>query len=142
MIKKTIIGVIILLACMGAVSAADIDVTTSDTFYFYSLDSLAANDEYYAAISVDGTPYYLDYDDYDKLAEFSNSFAIGFINQFQDTSTVQDVKMGGLSVATIETPGYTIGDFEQPVDKEFSFDYKTGTVGLNKNAHIVSKLYL
>ena len=94
------------------------------------------------AVSVDGTPYYLDYYDYDELAEYSTSFAIGFINQFQDTSTVQDVKMGGLSVATIETPGYTIGDFEQPVDKEFSFDYKIGTAGLNKNAHIITDLYL
>ena len=141
-ITVILISMLILVACVNAVSAGHVDVTTSDTFYFYSLNSLAANDGYDAAVSVDGTPYYLNYNDYDKLAEFSTSFAKGFLNQYQDTSTVQDVKMGNLRVASIETPGYDIGDFEMPVDKEFSFDYKIGTVGLNKNAHIISKLYL
>ena len=137
-----LISIIFALISISAVSAGHIDVTTSDTFYFYSLNSLAANDGYDAAVSVDGTPYYLNYNDYDKLSEFSTSFAKGFLNQYQDTSTVQDVKMGNLRVATIETPGYDIGDFEMPVDKEFGFDYKIGTVGMNKNAHIISKLYL
>lgn len=118
------------------------DVTTSDTFYFYSLDSLAANEGYNAAVSVDGTPYYLANSEYDELCEYSYNFATGFLMQFQDTSSVQDVKMGSLSVATIETQGYTIGDFEQPVDKEFSFDYKIGQVGMNKNAHIITNLHL
>ena len=66
--KRLLIGLIILLASIGAVSASDsIDVTTSDTFYFYSTDSLAANDGYYAAVVVDGTPYYLDDHEYDEL---------------------------------------------------------------------------
>lgn len=127
---------------IGSIYASDIDVTTSDTFYFYSTDSLAANDGYYAAVSVDGTPYYLADHEYDELCRYSTAFASGFIYQFQDTSTVQDVKMGHLKIATVETPGYAIRDFELDVDKEFSFDYKIGTVGLNKQAHIITNLDL
>ena len=138
-----VFSIILILFSLGTIYAYDtMDVTTSDTFYFYSTESLAADDGYYAAVSIDGVPYYLGYDEYDELCEYSNSFATGFLIQFQDTSTVQDVKMGGLSVASIETPGYSIGDFEQSVDKEFSFDYKIGTVGMNKQAHIITNLDL
>lgn len=141
--KKVILLLIIFLASIGAVSASEtIDVTTSDTFYFYSLDSLAADDGYFAAVVVDGVPYYLDDYEYDELCEYSTSFATGFLAQFQDTSSVQDVKMGHFRVATIETPGYSVGDFEQNVDKKFSFDYTEGTVGLNKHAHIITSLDL
>ena len=141
--KKVLFGLIIFLVGMGVVSASDsIDVSTSDTFYFYSTDSLAADDGYYAAVSVDGIPYYLDDYEYDELCEYSTNFATGFLTQFQDTSTVQDVKMGHFSVATIETPGYSVGDFELKVDKKFSFDYTIGTVGLNKQAHIITNLDL
>ena len=105
------IGLFVFLIALSAVSASDsIDVTTGDTFYFYSTDSLAANDGYYAAVVVDGTPYYLDYDNYDKSINV--------------------------------TPGNPVGDFEKSVDKKFSFDYKTGQVGLNKNAHIITDLDL
>ena len=78
------IGLFVFLIALSAVSASDsIDVTTGDTFYFYSTDSLAANDGYYAAVVVDGTPYYLNYDNYDKLCEYSTSFAEGLIRQFR-----------------------------------------------------------
>ena len=113
------IGLLVLLIGIATVSATDsIDVTTSDTFYFYSTDSLAADDGYYAAVVVDGTPYYLD--DHES----------------------QDIKMGHVKVGSLVTPGTPVGDFEQPVDKEFSFDYKIGQVGLNKNAHIITNLDL
>ena len=36
---------------------------------------------------------------------------------------------------------YDNGDFELKVDKDISFDWKTGTVGANKNAKIVTDLY-
>ena len=138
-----LISIILILFSVGLVSASNsIDVTKDDTFYFYSTDSLAANDGYYAAVSVDGIPYYLDDYEYDELCEYSTNFATGFLTQFQDTSTVQDVKMGHFSVATIETPGYSVGDFELKVDKKFSFDYTIGTVGLNKQAHIITNLDL
>lgn len=141
--KKIIFALILLLASICAVSASDsIDVTTSDTFYFYSTDSLAADDGYYAAVVIDGTPYYLDDPEYNELCEYSTTFAEGLIYQFQDTSTVQDIKMGHVKVGSLETPGNPVGDFELNVDKEFSFDYTTGQVGLNKNAHIVTSLYL
>ena len=126
----------------GSSGSKHIDVTTSDSFYFYSTESLAADEGYYAAVVVDGTPYYLDDHEYDELCHYSNIFASGFINQFQDTSTTQDVKMGHTTVVTIETPGNPVGDFELNVDKEFSFDYKIGTVGLNKQAHIITNLDL
>lgn len=133
----------LLLLGVNAVFAADtVDVTTGDTFYFYSTDSLAANDGYYAAVVVDGTPYYLDYNDYDKMCQYSTSFAAGFLKQFKDTSSSQKVKVGGMSVASIETPGKPVGDFEKSVDKKFSFDYTLGTVGLNKQAHIITSLDL
>lgn len=137
------ISVILVLLSVGIIFASStIDVTTSDTFYFYSTDSLAANDGYFAAVSVDGTPYYLDDHEYDELCEYSTNFAEGMIYQFQDTSTVQDIKMGHVKVASLVTPGDPVGDFELNVDKEFSFDYKIGTVGLNKQAHIITKLHL
>lgn len=137
------ISVILVLLSVGIIFASStIDVTTSDTFYFYSTDSLAANDGYFAAVSVDGTPYYLDDHEYDELCEYSTNFAEGMIYQFQDTSTVQDVKMGHVKVASLVTPGNPVGDFELNVDKEFSFDYKIGTVGLNKQAHIITNLHL
>ena len=138
-----LISVVLILFSSGLAFATDtIDVTTDDTFYFYSVDSLAANDGYYAAVVIDGSPYYLDYNDYDKLCRYSTSFAEGFIYQFQDTSTTQDIKTGMIKVATIETPSSSVGDFEVNVDKEFSFNYKIGQVGLNKNAHIISDLDL
>ena len=143
--KKLIIGtmLIIFLTGISAVSASDsIHVTTDDTFYFYSTDSLAANDDYYAAVVVDGIPYYLGNSEYDELCEYSTSFAEGLIQQFQDTSTTQDIKMGHVKVGSLVTPGNPVGDFEQPVDKEFSFDYKIGKVGLNENAHIITNLDL
>jgi len=136
------ISIILVILSIGTVSASDIDVTTGDTFYFYSTDSLAADDGYYAAVVVDGIPYYLDDPEYNELCEYSTNFAEGFIYQFQDTSSVQDVKMGGIRVGSIVTPGTAVGDFEQSVDKEFGFDYKTGQVGLNKNAHIITNLNL
>lgn len=138
-----IIGLLVLITCISAVSASDsMDVTTSDTFYFYSTDSLAADDGYFAAVVVDGTPYYLDDYEYDELCEYSTNFAEGLIYQFQDTSTVQDIKMGHIKVGSLVTPGNPVGDFELNVDKEFSFDYKIGQVGLNKNAHIITDLDL
>ena len=142
--KKFLIGLgFLVLLSLSVVTASDsIDVTTSDTFYFYSTDSLAADDGYYAAVVVDGTPYYLDDYEYDKLAEYSTTFAEGFIYQFQDTSTTQDIKVGHVKVGSLDTPGNPVGDFELNVDKEFSFDYTTGQVGLNKNAHIISDLDL
>lgn len=141
--KRIILALIVLIASIGVVSASDsIDVTTSDTFYFYSTDSLAAADGYYAAVVVDGTPYYLDDPEYNELCEYSTSFAEGLIYQFQDTSTSQDIKMGNVKVSSLVTPGNPVGDFEQPVDKKFSFDYKIGQVGLNKQAHIITNLDL
>lgn len=138
-----LISIMLLVFSASTIYASDsIDVTTSDTFYFYSTESLAADDGYYAAVSIDGVPYYLDDYEYDELCEYSTNFATGFITQFQDTSTVQDVKMGGIRVGSIETPGNPVGDFELSVDKEFSFDYKIGTVGLNKQAHIITDLDL
>ena len=138
-----LISMLVLVFGVNAISAADtVDVTTGDTFYFYSTDSLAANDGYYAAVVVDGTPYYLDYNDYDKMCQYSTSFAAGFLKQFKDTSSSQKVKVGGMSVASIETPGKPVGDFEKSVDKKFSFDYNLGTVGLNKQAHIITSLNL
>ncbi|WP_410319846.1 hypothetical protein, partial [Methanobrevibacter sp.] len=104
-------------------SSHDIDVTTSETFHFYATNSPAANDDYYAAVVVDGNPYYLGNSEYDELCEYSNSFASGMITQFQDTST-------------------NVGDFDLRVDKPFSFHYKIGKVGLNKEAHIITNLNL
>lgn len=143
--KKLLLSfsVVFILLGITAVSASEsIDVTTADTFYFYSTDSLAANDGYYAAVVVDGVPYYLDDPEYNKLCEYSTTFAEGLIYQFQDTSSTQDIKMGHVKVGSLETPGDPVGDFELSVDKEFSFKYKTGTVGLNKNAHIITSLDL
>ena len=91
---------------------------------------------------VDGTPYYLDNPEYDELCEYSTNFAEGLIYQFQDTSSVQDIKMGHIKVGSLVTPGNPVGDFEKSVDKQFSFDYKIGQVGLNKNAHIITDLDL
>ena len=60
-ISIIIFSLILILFSIGTLYASDsIDVTTEDTFYFYSTDSLAADDGYYAAVVVDGTPYYLD----------------------------------------------------------------------------------
>lgn len=143
--KKYLIGfgLIILLTCISSVSASDsIDVTTDDTFFFYSTESLAADDGYYAAVVVDGVPYYLDNPEYDELCEYSTNFAEGLIYQFQETSTVQDVKMGNVKVASLVTPGNPVGDFELNVDKEFSFNYEIGQVGLNKQAYIITDLDL
>lgn len=138
-----LISIILIIVSAGTLYASDsIDVTTDDTFYFYSTDSLAANDGYYAAVVVDGTPYYLDDSEYNELCKYSTHFAEGLIHQFQDTSSVQDIKMGHVKVGSLVTPGNPIGDFELTVDKEFSFDYKTGKVGLNKNAHIITNLDL
>ena len=134
---------LILTFSLGAIHASNtVDVTTDDTFYFYSTDSLAADDGYFAAVVVDGTPYYLDDHEYDELCEYSTSFAQGLIIQFQDTSSSQDIRIGYTKVATLVTPGNPVSDFEMPVDKEFSFDYKIGQVGLNKNAHIITNLRL
>lgn len=142
-ISVLLISMILIVLSVGTISATDsIDVTTSDTFYFYSTDSLAADDGYYAAVVVDGTPYYLDDAAYDELCEYSTNFAEGLITQFQDTSTTQDIKMGLVKVGSLETPGEPVGDFELSVDKEFSFEYKTGQVGLNKEAHIITSLDL
>ena len=138
-----LIALIFIIISASAIYAYEnIDVTTSDTFYFYSTDSLAADDGYYAAVSVDGTPYYLDDHNYDKLCKYSNSFAQGCIYQFQDTSLTQDIKVGSIKVGSLNTPGYPVGDFEKSVDKEFSFKYKIGQVGLNKQAHIITSLDL
>ena len=138
-----LISIIFIIIGMGTLYASDsIDVTTSDTFYFYSTDSLAAQDGYYAAVVVDGTPYYLDNAEYDKLCEYSTNFAEGLIYQFKDTSSVEDIKMGQTKVGSLVTPGDSVGDFEQPVDKKFSFKYKTGKVGLNQEAHIITSLDL
>lgn len=95
-----------------------------------------------AAVVVDGTPYYLDNPEYDELCEYSTNFAEGLIYQFKDTSSVQDIKMGHVKVGSLVTPGNPVGDFEKSVDKQFSFDYKIGQVGLNKNAHIITDLDL
>lgn len=134
---------LILTFSLGAIHASNtVDVTTDDTFYFYSTDSLAADDGYFAAVVVDGTPYYLDDHEYDELCEYSTSFAQGLIIQFQDTSSSQDIRIGYTKVATLVTPGNPVSDFEMPVDREFSFDYKIGQVGLNKNAHIITNLHL
>ena len=76
------------------------------------------------------------------MCEYSTSFAEGLIYQFHDTSSTQDIKWGHVKVGSLETPGEPVGDFEKSVDKEFSFDYKIGKVGLNKKAHIITDLDL
>jgi len=47
-----------------------------------------------------------------------------------------------MKVGSLVTPGNPVGDFELNVDKEFSFDYEIGQVGLNKQAHIITDLDL
>lgn len=117
-----------------------IDVTTSDTFHFFPIDCFIANEGYCASIVVDGNDYYLGESEYDKLCEYSNTFAMGMINQYKDTSTTQKITLG--KTGTIKTPGEPVGDFDLNVDKKFSFNYKIGKVGLNKKAYIVTSLYL
>ena len=52
------------------------------------------------------------------------------------------VKVISVAVKLSKAVIQAVGDFELNVDKEFSFDYKIGTVGLNKQAHIITKLHL
>lgn len=44
-----------------------------------------------------------------------------------------------VNLVTLSNP---VGDFKKFVDKKFSFDYKTGQDGLNKNVHIITDLDL
>ena len=85
MMKKIIMLLSLLIigaTLIGIVTASDtIEATTSDTFYFYSLNGPASESGYDAAIVINGTPYYLGYNEYDKLCEESPAFARGFMTQ-------------------------------------------------------------
>lgn len=145
MMKKIIMLLSLLIigaTLIGIVTASDtIEATTSDTFYFYSLNGPASESGYDAAIIINGTPYYLGYNEYDKLCEESPAFAKGFMTQYQDTSQKADIRNNlGVKYGEISTKNTGNGDFELSVDKPIKFTYHTGKVGMNKEAHIIDSL--
>lgn len=137
---------LVLLICVVLISSnvsatSKLTASTSDTFYFYDLNSPASQDGYDAAIVIDGKPYYLDAKCYDKLCEESSSFARGFLNQYRDTSSKQEIYNNlNMKMGEIRSPGESSGDFELPIDKTIEFEYKTGKVGMNNEANIITNI--
>ena len=123
MINKKILTILLLLIAIlsiGFVVASEtIEATTGDTYYFYTPESLASTDGYDAAIVVDGDVYYLDSSDCDKLSDYSPVFKDAMSKQ---PTASQDIEVS--------------------IDKPLTFTYTNGTVGLNKEAHIVDTLTL
>ena len=121
------------------------DVTTSDKFFFFPLNTPAAKSMFYASVIIDDDEYYIGPTDYDELCLYSYTFAIGSNHQVESVqSTVQQVELRGRAYesGTIQTLPSEGDYFYMDVDKDFSFDYKKGTVGLNKDANVITKLYL
>lgn len=111
--------VITLLSLTVVVASETIEATTNDTYYFYAHDSLASQDGYAAAIFKDGTVYYLDSNNCNKLSEYSTVFKEGIDKQ--PTSTK---------------------DAESNLDKNVKFTFKEGKVGMNEHAKIIDTLTL
>ena len=125
-------------------------VHNDSTFYFYSIGSLPSNDGYEYAIVVDGTPYYLS----DSLAtKLHDSNMSKSFSKFYDLEILYDYSDSPISYAGFvgaypfvvfnmdDSSTDHIGDTEFECDADFSFEYKIGEVGLNNEAHIITKLF-
>lgn len=132
--------VAILLVTSVAYASEKIDVT-SGTYYFHGTDEPAFEDGYYANIEVDGEVYYFNDATYDAMCEYDNSFARGLIKQFGDNQNEADIKnVLGMKVGSISS-NEGVSPFTEPVTKSFSFEYEKGTIGLNKDANIITQVY-
>lgn len=141
--KRAIFLVSIFILAFGsaAVFASSIDVTTEDSYYFYPSNSSEVENGYYASIVVNGTNYYLNETQYNELCRFSDAFATGYLEQFQNNVSVDSLKDKN-ATAILENQNVTTGDFKNNIDEEFRFHYKTGQAGTIKNAKIITKLEL
>lgn len=141
--NKIMLGICIaaiLLVTSAAYASEKIDVT-SGTYYFHGTDEPAFEDGYYANIEVDGEVYYFDDDAYDAMCEYDNNFAKGLMVQFGDHGNDADIKnILGMKVGSI-SGNENVDPFTEPILKSFSFEYEKGTVGYNKDANIINKVY-
>lgn len=120
-----------------------VHVTTDDTFGYCGSYSTVYQEGYEYAVIVDDVFYYLYLDEAADLMEYSPSFNKVYIAEGQATSPS---KVGEIRTGLIESGVYSNGQevdaFEFPVDKPFSFSYKTGSIGGFDNVRIVDHLYL
>lgn len=154
---------ILLVATIGSASAwlfgGSDDTSTGEkinavhndsTFYFYSIGSLASDDGYEYAVVVDGTPYYLS----DSLAtKLHDSNISKSFSKFYDLEIMYDYSDSPISYAGFvgaypfvvfkmdDSSTQHLGDSEFECDADFSFEYKVGEVGVNNEAHIITKLF-
>ncbi|WP_323735856.1 hypothetical protein PXD04_08175 [Methanosphaera sp. ISO3-F5] len=111
---------ILLLVTISSVNASEkISATPNNYIYYYGYDQPAAETHSFA-IEIDSTVYYIS----DSVARDLASYSPNFREAYAEVQ--------GKSVPGIH---------EMKNDVNFDFEYMTGTVGLNNNAKIITKLY-
>lgn len=134
-IKKILLFTVILMIAISSLSAVSagwfdfgddskndnktVNATTKDTFIFYSKPVSSQNSSIWAAVLINGTPYYIDNGDdaFDKLDNNSASFKDAWIQSFASQSS---------------------SDLKVPVDKEFTFKCMPAKIGTNDSAYLIT----
>ncbi len=141
-----ILGLILAIMSMSAVSAETIHVSSDDLVTYFGPETPAGESGYTFAIEVDSAVYYVDYYDETDFADISDNVKTvlewdlktnyGNDNDIDIRDTL-GMKIGSLDIQD-EGSGTTMFSF--PVGEDFSFTYSDGhTVGFNNNAKVIEK---
>lgn len=138
---------VLLLFTLSSVSASEkITATSSDHFGYYGPDTPAGKTHSFS-VEVDSNVYYISDSLANKLAAYSSSFRRVYeydLDKYSNKYKPDAVSFGSNGVNAY----YQLNNnqdtemFEFQNDKTFEFEYSTGnTVGYNKNAKIITKIY-
>lgn len=126
----------------------ELSATTDYNFTYFGSENPAPKDGYDFAIQTDDGVFYIDNSLASKLSEYSSNFGIiynaALTEEYENNKPEYEGSVGyiyPIKVYNTNNEGTGAVTFDFPNDKNFTFEYKIGTVGANDQAKIMTKIY-
>lgn len=138
---------LVAVAFSGAVSAERVSATPDNSqFTYYGTGTYISQCGFEYSIDIGDSVYYLPYDQAEALSEYSPNLNDVYLAAM-DAETPDKVYEGRVNYAQkielYDTSNTGTGDDNAafPVDKKFTFEYKTGQTGVVSDGKIVTHIY-